>query len=60
MNDVFSFLGLQYYEISDKSKKNKIDYDAMKIETRTDLIDFFRPYNEKLYSLLGRNFDWEH
>lgn len=60
MNDVFSFLGLPYYEISDKSKKNKIDYDAMKIETRTDLIDFFRPYNEKLYSLLGRNFDWEH
>ena len=32
----------------------------MKKETRNDLIEFFRPYNEKLYSLVGRNFDWEN
>ena len=59
MNNVFDFLGLPHYEIPDNSKKNKIYYDTMKKETRTDLIEFFRPYNEKLYSLVGRNFNWE-
>ena len=24
-----------------------------------DLIEYFRPYNEKLYKLLDRDFDWD-
>jgi len=60
MNDIFDFLDLPHYEIPDTSKKNKIHYDPMKKETRSDLIKFFRPYNEKLYSLIGRNFNWDN
>jgi hypothetical protein len=60
MNNIFDFLGLPHYNIPDNSKKNKLHYEVMKKETRIDLIEFFRPYNEKLYSLIGRNFDWEN
>tara|TARA_B110000495_G_scaffold101572_1_gene87741 strand:- start:178 stop:981 length:804 start_codon:yes stop_codon:yes gene_type:complete len=59
MNEVFSFLELDNFNIPDNSKKNKIDYKPMKDETRKYLIKYFRPYNEKLYSMLDRNFDWE-
>ena len=59
LNTIFDFLGLPHYKIPDASKKNKIHYDVMKKETRDDLIEFFRPYNEKLYSLVGRNFNWD-
>ena len=60
MNNIFDFLGLPHYNIPDDSKKNKNYYKVMKKETRADLVEFFRPYNEKLYSLVGRNFDWEN
>jgi len=60
MNEIFNFLELEHFDIPDNSKKNKIHYDMMKKETRDDLIEFFRPYNQKLYSLIGKNFDWEH
>ena len=60
MNEIFNFLELEPFDIPDNSKKNKINYEIMKKETRNDLIDFFRPYNEKLYSLIEKNFDWEN
>jgi len=60
MNEIFNFLELPHYNIPDNSKKNKIHYESMNKETRIDLIEFFRPYNKKLYSLIGRNFDWEN
>ena len=59
MNNIFDFLELPRYDIPDNSKKNKIHYEPMKKETRRELIEYFRPYNEKLYSMINRNFDWE-
>ena len=59
MNEIFNFLGLENFNILDNSKKNKIMYEPMKEETRRELIEYFRPYNEKLYSMINRNFDWE-
>ena len=59
MNEIFNFLGLENFNILDDSKKNKIVYEPMKEETRRELIEYFRPYNEKLYSMINRNFDWE-
>lgn len=60
MNEVFQFLELEKCNIQDVSKKNKIHYQPMKKETKKDLIEYFRPYNKKLYSLVGRDFDWEN
>jgi len=28
-------------------------------ETRQKLVDYFRPYNQRLSDLLGRDFDWD-
>jgi hypothetical protein len=35
------------------------DYTPMNPETRRDLVEFFRPYNERLYDFLGVDFGWE-
>ena len=60
MNEIFQFLELKDYNIQDISKKNEIHYEPMKKETRKDLIEYFRPHNKKLYSLVGRDFDWDN
>lgn len=31
----------------------------MNIKTRNCLIEYFKPYNKKLYEFLGKNFDWD-
>ncbi len=31
----------------------------MNQETREQLIKFYKPYNEKLYNLIGEKFDWD-
>jgi hypothetical protein len=33
-------------------------YPAMDIAIRRKLADFFEPYNQQLYSLIGESFDW--
>ena len=60
MNKIFNFLELEDFDIIDDTKKNKIRYEPMKEETRKNLIEYFRPYNEKLYSIINRNLNWEN
>jgi len=59
MNDVFQFLELPKFEIPNTKKVNVSKYEKMNQETRELLINFFRPYNEKLNKLLERNFVWD-
>ena len=56
---VFDFLNLPNHNIKDLSKRNEVKYPPMNPDTRKMLVDYFRPHNEKLYSLLGRRFDWD-
>ncbi|MEH6588928.1 MAG: sulfotransferase domain-containing protein [Halioglobus sp.] len=35
------------------------DYVPMSPETRSLLADFFKPFNERLYTLMAERFDWE-
>jgi len=58
-NKIFRFLELPEYNIPDTSKQNTQSYEPMNNETREILISFFKKYNNKLYSLLDRNFDWD-
>ena len=37
---------------------NVQNYPEMKPKTRKSLQDFYRPYNEKLFEIIGRRFDW--
>ena len=61
LDELFQFLGLHKYKIEYK-KNPKDDYPHIKMDysTRKKLIDFFKPHNERLYKLIGKNFDWEN
>jgi hypothetical protein len=70
MTKVSDFLNLNSFEFdtgelnrswgggaSDDFEKSG-DYISMSSETRSLLSDFFKPFNESLYSLIGERFDW--
>jgi len=52
------FLNLPDYQFSDFPKYNPVRYEAMEPGTRTMLQDYFDPYNNQLYRLLGTDFGW--
>ncbi len=39
---------------------NRARYPEMRPQTRSRLVEFFRPHNQRLYQLLGETFDWDH
>lgn len=58
MNEVFAFLELPPYEDL-KIEHEPSNYPPINPETRKRLVEFFRPYNQQLRKLLGRDFDWD-
>jgi hypothetical protein len=59
---VFNFLGIpsSNYSFPEQfPKHNAFSYPPMNPETRRELAEFFRPYNQRLYDLLGVDFGWE-
>ena len=59
LDELFTFLELPSYKIPDISKVNTGNYHPMPKTTREFLLNFYEPYNKKLYELIGRSFDWE-
>ena len=59
---VLDFLGVQNFILSEynTSNKNRIQPDSIQIseDFRFELNQYFKPYNEKLYELLGVRYDW--
>lgn len=55
------FLDLPKWEPEKYQLFKKRSYVQSKIDTklRDDLIEYFQPHNEKLYELIGQNFDWK-
>ena len=43
-----------YYDIGISYKNPKMDS-----KLRSQLVEYFKPHNERLYKFLGRNFDWD-
>ena len=58
MNLVYSFLGLKKHKIKTERKMKAAKYSEMKAETKNFLIDFYKPHNEKLFKMIGKEFDW--
>jgi len=56
---VLDFLNLPKFELNSFKAYKMRKYSSISEETRKKLADYFRPYNEQLYQLLGRNFDWK-
>ncbi len=59
LEKIFRFLGVSNHKINDLTKRNEAKYPPMNPDTREMLLDYFRPYNEKLYLLLGCRLDWD-
>ena len=54
------FLGLPKWKLSNFRKFSKQDLKLdMDPQTRKKLLEFCKPHNEELYSLIGRRFDWD-
>lgn len=56
---VIQFLGLPDVQIRDFHARNTRSYSRMNPRIRKYLIDYFAPYNQKLYELVGAHFDWD-
>lgn len=61
LKEIYSFVGLQNFEcpVSDhKVNENLLFLPPADEGSIQKLIDFYQPYNEKLWTLLERKFDW--
>ena len=58
-DDVLAFLDLPEHRLEQRKRHNVGKYTKpMSDETQQDLADYFRPHNQRLYDLLGRDFGW--
>lgn len=53
------FLGLPQVRLYESPQMNKGSYSPMNPATRQRLIDYFRPHNQRLYEMVGRDFGWD-
>ena len=58
LKQTFEFLGLPDYTIKNKIKHNVGKYPKIQESTRKLLVDYFRPYNQELFKLIGKELDW--
>ena len=60
-NKVLKFLDLPKWEPIEYKLYKKQVYQKQRIDPtfRKQLVEYFRPHNERLYKFLGRNFNWQ-
>lgn len=58
-NDVLEFLNLPRFELSEYKQFGHFNYNDFDKGLRKKLIEYFKPYNQKLYEYLGVYFDWD-
>lgn len=63
LRQTYEFLGVPPARLKEQKDEyrqfNKASYTKMLPETRARLREYFKPYNARLYELLGRDFGWE-
>jgi hypothetical protein len=55
---VISFLELPAWDLPVYKNYNAGQYSTMQPETRAQLVEYFKPHNQRLYELLGTDFGW--
>ena len=55
---VLDFLNLEPWTLKEYRKYNVGRYSQMSPTTRKKLGDFFKPYNDKLFKLIGQEYRW--
>ena len=56
---VLEFLNMPNWELKDNQGYNVGNYPNMDAAVRKRLVDYFKPYNDRLYEYLGATFDWD-
>ena len=60
VKQVLNFLELPNWKLKHYKLYNDNNYQKMIAPTtRKNLVEYFKPHNERLYQLLGVNFDWD-
>ncbi|QIR37171.1 sulfotransferase family protein [Tolypothrix sp. PCC 7910] len=59
MKQVYDFLKLPHFQLSEYRNSNPGSYPPISNELRSQLVDFFRPYNQQLEEYLGMSFKWD-
>lgn len=57
---IVDFLGLPDWDLNISREHRRIDQPPMSESTRAWLEAFFRPHNERLFDLLGAEYDWRY
>lgn len=58
MNQVFNFLGMPDYEVTNSLKNRELSTKKIEPKLRRELVKYFRPHNQRLEELLGKKFNW--
>jgi len=58
LNKIYDFLGVPKQIILNPEKHKVASYPKMKNETRIFLADLYKKHNEKLFDMIGQEFDW--
>ncbi|TMW67125.1 hypothetical protein Poli38472_012241 [Pythium oligandrum] len=57
-NKAFEFVGLEPYEVEDAERKNTRAYEPIDPVIQQRLREFYAPFNEQLFELIGQRFHW--
>ena len=57
-NEIFRFLELPEYEIKNKQRYRKGNYEKMDDKVRKILNGFYEKYNKELFQKIGKKFEW--
>ena len=60
LQKVFEFLEIPKENIKTPQKRKMKKYSPMNTKTRESLIEFYKPYNEKLFEEINQRFDWDY
>ncbi|REE96159.1 sulfotransferase [Thermomonospora umbrina] len=58
MDRVTAFLGLPPHPLRVARRHNHLPAPPMNADTRDELVEFYRPHNRRLHTLLGTDFGW--
>jgi len=59
MTKTYNFLELPKYKLMNPQQRKLEKYENMSVNTRNELINFFKPYNENLFKMINKKFDWD-
>jgi hypothetical protein len=59
LKQIFEFLDLPNEKIQNIQNRKVGNYQKMNEDTREYLMKIFKPHNEKLFKILGREFEWD-